>query len=110
MEPERRRPGHQPRTKGVGHLTAGTQGGSGAEGGPARTLDGAEDSALIAEADLALGGMHVDIEGLRRHVDAHDAIPMTPARDEPAIRLVDGGEQRPVVHAASIDDEDQPGA
>src|SRR6202035_5741681 len=97
--PERRR-----------YLAARADGGSGAQGGPAGTLDGAEDGALVAEADLPFGGMHIDVEGLRRDLDADHPIAVAPTRDEPAVGLVDRSEHRPVVHAASVDDEDQTAA
>ena len=78
----------------------GTERRRGAQRCPARTLHRAEDRALVAESHLSFGGVHVDVERLRRDLDGDDAVAVASAGDEPAIRLVDGGEQRPVVHAS----------
>ena len=82
--------------------------GRGTQRCPAGALHGAEHRALVREAHLAFRGVHVDVERIRRDVDGDDAVAVAAAGDEPAIRLVDGGEQRAVVHQPVVDDEHEP--
>ncbi len=77
---------------------------------PAGALHRREDAALVAEAHLALGGMHVDVDLDRVERHADDAERVATAGNETAVRLGDRGEQRAVVHATAVDDEHEAGA
>src|ERR1700680_1678233 len=50
--------------------------------------------------------MHVDVDGLRSHHNADHAEAVASSRNQSSVRLVDGGEERAVVHSTAIDDED----
>ena len=81
-----------------------------AESRPAGALHRAEDGALVAEAHLPLGGVHVDVDSCPRHLHDHDPVPVATSGNQPSVRLVDRGEQRSIVHEALVDDEHEAAA
>src|SRR5438132_6575400 len=84
--------------------------GAGAKRAPTRPLQRCEDSALVAEAHLALRRVHVHVNSGRVDVEARDPEGVTTRWDEAAIRFVDGELQRSMLNATSVDHEDQSGA
>ncbi len=74
---------------------------------PAGALDGREHLALVAEAHLALGRVHVDVDLEGIELDADHAERVAAGGHQAPVRLGDGGEQRAVVHAPAVDDHDQ---
>ena len=73
------------------------------QGLPYRPLERREDTPLILDAHLRLGGMDVDIHLPIRNVDADYGDGESPLHEEAAIRLVQGERQAAILHPAAVD-------
>ena len=65
-----------------------------------RTADG------IAEADLGLGGVDVDVDLLERNLEEQRGDRVAVAGDEVAIGGAQGADQQPVLHRPRVDEQE----
>ena len=71
-------------------------------------LHGPAGGALVDELHLGLGGMNIDIDRRRIEADVDSGQRVAPDQQQRVIRLLQGEAERPVLHPAAIDEDDDP--
>ena len=77
----------------------------GVERGTEATDDQAANRRRIAEANLGLGGVHINVDVLQRHLDEQRCDRMSIAGDEIAIGGAQSADEEPVFHRPPVDEE-----
>ena len=64
-----------------------------------------EDRLAVAEADLRLRGMHIDIDGVGRQFDEEKPDGISAGHDQAAIRFLHGVAERTIADPPAVDEE-----
>ena len=77
----------------------------GVEGLPHGLLERAEDAVVVPEADLALGGVNVDVDVLEGHDDVDGGDGEAPLHEEAVVGLLQREGEHAVLRPAAVDEE-----